>query len=285
MRWIDGVASDHLPADDRGLQFGDGLFETIAVVDHQPRLLERHLARLHRDAEAMGLPAPDSLLIGDEARALAAQGAGCGVLKIIWTAGSGGRGYARPATPQPRRLLSLHSAPTHSVCHWQDGVSATLCHTRLGHQPALAGIKHLNRLEQVLARCEWATAGAQEGIMLDQEGLVVEGSMSNLFAVRDGAVITPPLNAAGIAGVMREAIISRLAEPGQAVVQEPLSLEGLASSDEVFLCNSVNGVWPVRELQGHGRWAVGPLTRSLQDWIDHHRLACTPATRTTEGQP
>ena len=105
MRWIDGVASDDLPADDRGLQFGDGLFETVAVVDHQPRLLERHLARLRRDARALRLPDPDILVLGDEAARLAARGAACGVLKIVWTAGSGGRGYARPDTPQPRRML------------------------------------------------------------------------------------------------------------------------------------------------------------------------------------
>ena len=285
MRWIDGVASDHLPADDRGLQFGDGLFETIAVVGHQPRLLERHLARLRRDAGALRLPEPDTRVIGDEAMGLAAQGSASGVLKIIWTAGSGGRGYARPETLQPRRMLSLHPAPAHPVSHWQDGVSVTLCRTRLAHQPALAGIKHLNRLEQVLARDEWASSGAQEGIMQDHDGAVVEGSMSNLFVVRGGAVISPPLDTAGIAGVMREAIMSRLVELGQAVTQEPLSLESLTASDEVFLCNSINGVWPVRELPGHGTWSVGPLTRSLQDWIDRHRLACTPATRTTEGQP
>ena len=285
MRWIDGVASDDLPADDRGLQFGDGLFETVAVVDHKPQLLERHLARLRRDARALRLPDPDILVLGDEAARLAARGAACGVLKIVWTAGSGGRGYARPDTPQPRRMLSLHPAPAHSVSCWYDGVSVTLCRTRLAHQPALAGIKHLNRLEQVLARDEWAASGAREGIMQDQEGAVVEGTMSNLFAVHNGAVATPALDTAGIAGIMRETIINRLADLDQAVTLKPLSLESLMASDEVFLCNSVNGVWPVRELLGHGTWNVGPLTRSLQNWIDHHRLACTPATRTTEGQP
>lgn len=276
MVWIDGVAGDHVPADDRGLQFGDGLFETVAVVDHRPQLLDAHVARLCRDARTLRLPAPDPDRLRHEATHVAAQGMACGVLKILWTAGSGGRGYARPPDPRPRRIMSLHPAPAHPAAHWDDGVAVALCSLRLARQPALAGIKHLNRLEQVLAREEWGASGAAEGIMRDQDDWIIEGSMSNLFAVREGQVVTPRLDTAGVAGVMRDAVMARLDGDGRTVEQTQLSPAALGGCDEVFLCNSVNGVWPVRELQGTGTWSVGPVTRELQAWVDGRRLACTP---------
>ena len=282
MRWIDGVASDDLPADDRGLQFGDGLFETVAVVDRAPRLLDAHLDRLDHGARSLGLPPPDRQTLRDEARTLSAQGAACGVLKIIWSAGSGGRGYARPDTPSPRRILSFHPAPANPADHWHSGVIVALCQLRLARQPALARLKHLNRLEQVLARAEWAGSDAAEGLMLDQDGRVIEGTMSNLFAVDGGTVVTPVLDGAGVAGVMRGAIMERLTQQGMAVRERELTVDALSQCEEVFVCNSINGVWPVRELRQARTWPVGPVTRQLQAWIDEQRLACTPVARGEE---
>ncbi|WP_290652255.1 aminodeoxychorismate lyase [Aquisalimonas sp.] len=281
---IDGAASAQLPADDRGLQFGDGLFETVAVVDGYPRLLEAHLQRLTRDAVALGLPEPDPDLIASEAVSLAAWAGDCGVLKILWTGGSGGRGYARPQKPSPRRILSLHPAPAHPRRYWEQGVRATVTTVRLARQPLLAGIKHLNRLEQVLARAQWDGQDAAEGLMRDEAGHVVEGTMSNLFIVREGAVITPDLTGCGIAGVMRRTLMDYLSRQGRPVAEQNVDQAVLGAADEVFVCNSVNGVWPVCEVAGSARWPVGPVTRELQHWIDEQGHACTPALRGAESE-
>lgn len=280
---VDGAASAQLPADDRGLQFGDGLFETVAVVDGCPRLLEAHLQRLTRDAVSLGLPQPDPDLIGGEAASLAAWAGDCGVLKILWTGGSGGRGYARPQKPDPRRILSLHPAPTHPSGHWEQGVRAAITTVRLARQPHLAGMKHLNRLEQVLARAQWDGQDVAEGLMRDEAGHLVEGTMSNLFIVRDGAVITPDLSECGIAGVMRRTLMDHLSRQGRPVAERSLDQAVLSAADEVFVCNSVNGVWPVSEVAGVASWPVGPVTRELQQWIDEQGYACTPALRSAES--
>ncbi|SEO52446.1 aminodeoxychorismate lyase [Aquisalimonas asiatica] len=279
MYLVDGAPCDHLPVDDRGLQFGDGLFETIAIVSGRPCLLERHLARLVRGAEALSLPAPDLERITADVTRLATAGPGCGVVKVVWTAGSGGRGYARPDPVTPRRIVSRHPAPQHPASHWSDGITACLVTVPLARQPHLAGIKHLNRLEQTLARAQWQGAGVAEGLMCDEGGRFIEGTMSNLFVVHGGCVVTPRLDECGIAGVMREAIMDKLAADGAPATEGEVTLETLQEATEVFVCNSVNGVWPVRRIDGVGHWRVGPVSRRLLHWLDREALACTPAGR------
>lgn len=279
MYLVDGAPCEHLPVDDRGLQFGDGLFETIAVVAGHPRLMDRHLERLARGASALALPSPDQDCIRSEIVRLAAGGPACGVIKVVWTAGSGGRGYARPDPVTPRRIIGSHPAPSHPPAHWFDGITASVVTTPLAHQPRLAGIKHLNRLEQTLARTEWQGSDDAEGLMCDQGGRFIEGTMSNLFLVAGSQVVTPRLDHCGIAGVMREAIMDWLAAEGIPAVEEPVHAEDLRKASEVFVCNSINGVWPVRRVRRIGDWEVGSVARKLQDWLDREELACTPASR------
>lgn len=262
---IDGKDSDRIAADDRGLLYGDGLFETIAVRDGVPQLWPQHMARLQRDSRRLGITLPAEELLQSEAQALCAT-SGRGVLKIIITRGSGGRGY-RPA-PQsvPRRILSLHPWPDYPVHCWQQGVAVRLCDTRLGRNPRLAGIKHLNRLEQVLARNEWDDAAIAEGLMLDTDGLLIEGTMSNVFLVRDGELRTPALEHCGVAGVMRGHVMALAAELGIPCAVMPLGLTEVGRADELFVCNSLIGIWPVRRFQEH-EFIPGPLTRRLQQAV------------------
>ena len=224
-----------------------------------PRL--RHLLTLTLGAALLHLPSVQAAEELPEAiKKIEAKGA-----KIVgqFDAPDGLRGYAAQLGAQPRRILQGNPPAVYPSAHAQHGVRLFPCTTRLAEQPLLAGLKHLNRLEQVIARAEWQDSEHVEGLMLDQAGRVVEGVYSNIFLVRDGGLITPDLKRCGVAGVMRAEILFQaesLAIPTQIA---DISLEQLQWADEVFVCNSVYGVWPVRACAALS-WPVGPLTRKLQ---------------------
>ena len=247
MMLINGEVVDQLAATDRGLHYGDGLFETIAVTDGQPRLWSQHMARLSEGCRALGIPMVDCERLQHEATSLV-KGAPRGVLKIIITRGSGGRGYRVPECIQPTRLLALHPWPDYPASHYEQGVTLRMCKTRLGINPALAGIKHLNRLEQVLARNEWGSREADEGVMLDPHGNVIEGTMSNLFIIEEERLITPNLTQCGINGIMRENVLHLAAQHQISTRIETLSVERLKMASACFVTNSIIGLWPVRQL-------------------------------------
>ncbi|MBV2131307.1 aminodeoxychorismate lyase [Pseudomonas sp. MAP12] len=259
--WIDGRPADLLPVTDRGLAYGDGLFETIAVRQGQIALLERHLQRLGEGARRLLLPL-DLAPVRAELLAFAAE-LGHGVAKLIVTRGDGQRGYAPPAAARCRRILSGTPPPAYPPAHRLHGVRLHPCATRLAEQPLLAGLKHLNRLEQVLARAEWQDPACAEGLMLDRSGRVIEGVFSNLFLVAGGALLTPSLERCGVAGVMRAEILARAELAGIPARVVDIDRAQLLAADEVFLCNSQFGIWPVVELEDHV-WPVGNLTRTLQ---------------------
>lgn len=259
--WIDGRPAASLPVTDRGLAYGDGLFETIAVRHGRMALLQRHLQRLGDGARRLGLPL-DLELVRAELLTFAGE-LRHGVAKLIVTRGDGQRGYAAPVDARCRRILSGSPAPAYPAPHRLDGVRLYPCTTRLAEQPLLAGLKHLNRLEQVLARSEWQDPGYAEGLMRDLSGRLIEGVFSNLFLVNNGELLTPSLARCGVAGVMRAEILDRAAAAGIAARIGNLDFSALAAADEVFLCNSQYGIWPVVAFETHV-WSVGELTRKLQ---------------------
>ncbi|WP_347904907.1 aminodeoxychorismate lyase [Pseudomonas purpurea] len=259
--WVDGQPADALSLKDRGLAYGDGLFETIAVRGGQPVLLERHLCRLADGCSRLAITA-DHSLIHREVLAYAAA-LGEGVLKLILTRGDSLRGYAPDPAAQPHRILQGNPPAAYPAVHGQQGIRLFPCATRLSEQPLLAGLKHLNRLEQVLARSEWQDAEYAEGLMLDLHGRVIEGVFSNLFLVRDGELLTADLSRCGVAGVMRAELLFQARQLGIATHITDISLDQLQQADEIFVCNSVYGVWPVRAYAALS-WPVGPLTRKLQ---------------------
>lgn len=263
--WLNGQPLGAGLQRDRGLAYGDGLFETIAVRRGQPRLLERHLQRLATGCQRLRIPC-DIAQVGAEVQAYAAQ-LGEGVAKLLVTRGDGLRGYASPAVPEVRRLLLGSPTPAYPAAHAVEGIALYPCQTRLASQPLLAGLKHLNRLEQVLARDEWRAAEYAEGLMLDQDERPIEGVFSNLFLVRQGRLLTPALERCGVAGVLRGLLLDLAAQQGLASEVRPLSLAELTGADEVFLCNSQYGIWPVRRYAA-ANWSVGPLTRKLQGSIN-----------------
>jgi len=259
---INGQAGDGISSLDRGLLYGDGLFETIAVEHGRPRFWLRHLARLVAGCERLGIPQPEGSVLLEESLALIA-GAERGVLKIIVTRGQGGRGYRPAADTSPTRIIQLNPWPDYPETCRGSGVRVRLCRQRLGHNPSLAGIKHLNRLEQVLARGEWDDPGILEGLLLDEDEHPLEGTMSNLFIVRDRVLMTPELVRCGVAGILRTVVMEATASVPMPLQVRALGLDDLWGADEVFLTNSLIGIWPVIEIEGRP-YRKGALTHRLQ---------------------
>jgi len=259
--WIDGQPAQTLSVKDRGLAYGDGLFETIAVRAGQPSLLERHMQRLSNGCDRLAIPA-DLPLIREELSAFAAQ-LGEGVMKLIVTRGDGQRGYAPSLDAQPRRILQGSPLPAYPSANAEEGISLFPCTTRLAEQPLLAGLKHLNRLEQVLARSEWQDVTYAEGLMRDGSGRIIEGVYSNLFLIKDRVLLTADLSRCGVAGVMRAELLEQARCLGIACEVRDIHDIDLQQADEVFVCNSVYGIWPVRRFEQLS-WPVGSLTRKLQ---------------------
>lgn len=261
LSWVDGRPAEGLPIHDRGLAYGDGLFETIKVVGGRPELLDKHLQRLTRGCQRLAIPC-DIELLSSHLSAFCTE-LGGGVAKLIVSRGEGKRGYAPPIPCLPRTILTGSPLPDYPKAHAEQGVHLYPCTTRLAEQPILAGLKHLNRLEQVLARAEWQDPLFAEGLMRDTSGRVVEGVFSNLFVVEADCLMTPSLERCGVAGVMREEVLEQARQAGVSTQIGDLSLEQLYRADEVFVCNSLYGIWPVRQLDARV-WPVGPLTRKLQ---------------------
>ncbi len=256
---INGAPGDTVRADDRGLLYGDGVFETMAVSDGRVPLWSRHRSRLELGCRTLGFAAPPADLLERELGVLC-RGAARSVAKLIVTRGAGTRGYRPPRAPQPTRILSLHPWPDHPVEWCERGIVARLCDTRLARNCRLAGLKHLNRLEQVLARAEWDDAHIAEGIVLDEADRVIGGTMSNLFIAAHGELMTPDLSHCGVAGIMRGMILERLRGSGTRVAIAGLSLADVTAADEAFVCNAVIGVWPLRRLAQRDYGTPGPLT-------------------------
>jgi len=240
---VDGAATAAVSARDRGLNYGDGLFETMRLHAGRVRLLSRHLARLRAGCVRLALPYPGDARIEADIARLADAGAE-GVVRLVLTRGDGGRGYAPPHGAAGRRIISLHALPPPGP----PALSLGICSTPLGQSVALGGLKHLGRLEQVLAAAEVAMAGWDEGLMLDASGYVVEATRHNLFYVRGGRVLTPPLDRCGVAGVMRGLVLETLAALHLPGGEAPLRYDELDEIDEMFLCNAVVGVRPVRRV-------------------------------------
>lgn len=270
VNFVDGAT---VSAADRGFTYGDGLFETLRVVAGRAPLWGRHMARLRAGCERLRLPLPDVDALRLEASRLC-EGLDDAVVRITWSRGEGERGYALPSRPHPTLVLS--AAPLAlDASTYDDGIAVRLCETRLATQPLLAGMKHLNRLEQVMARAEWSDASCGEGLVRDMAGHVVCATAANLFAVFGDRWVTPPVDTCGVAGVARAEVLA-----WREVAVEAISPERLMTADEVFLTSAVRGILPVRACAGRS-WTPGTATRALQA---HWRTLGLPLP-TMEGCP
>lgn len=254
---INGHSASVIPADDRGLQYGDGLFETALLSQGRVRFLDDHLRRLFSGCARLGIPAPDESTLRAEI-AQVTSGTERGVLKIIVTRGSGGRGYRPSSAATGTRVVALHSLDQAA----RDDLRLRWCEIRLGRNARLAGMKHLNRLEQVLAQSEWNADEADESLMLDTEGELVCATAGNIFAVRDGTLVTPDLRFCGVLGVMRGQVLKVAKKLRLTVSEEPLWPHDLEIASEVFITNAVRGIRSAGSL-GSLQWSETAVASRL----------------------
>lgn len=262
---VNGAAPDDalhaIAVSDRGLNYGDGLFETTLVANGRVRFLEDHLERLAAGCERLRIALPDMDALRSEIDSVG-KSADCAVLKIIVTRGIATRGYRPDAQSRPTRIVALHAAPAVT----QDPIELRWCETRLARNARLAGIKHLNRLEQVLAQSEWDDDRIAEGLLLDTEGELVSATASNVFVVRDNLLLTPDLRFAGVRGVMRLQVLRAARRLGLPTSEEPLWPQDIESASEVFVTNAVRGIRSAGAL-GPLRWSAGPVADKLRQAV------------------
>ena len=249
---INGTPGNTINADDRGLAYGDGVFRTLRMQAGRPFCWERQFAKLQRDCSAIRISCPSALVLSSELQQLGKTQAE-GVAKIIITRGVSTRGYAPAAQSEATRIVSITPAAAYPADYAKQGVRVHVCKMRLGHQLLLAGIKHLNRLENVLAASEWQDKDMPEGLLSDMSGNVISGTRSNLFMLRGNILYTPNLSRCGVAGVQRDRVMDWAKQHGVTCNVADFHMDELLGADEIFLVNSVFGLWPVREVAGYRR--------------------------------
>jgi 4-amino-4-deoxychorismate lyase len=260
---VNGVADRDVSPLDRSLHFGDGLFETIACRRGRPRFLSLHLERLALGCARLGITAVRMDEVRDEVRTVARE-VDNAIVKVLLTRGTAiARGYGSAGREKATRITLRYTWPHENPTWLQDGVQVRTAALRLGENPALAGLKHCNRLEQVLARNEWSDPGISEALLFSSSGRLVSGTMSNVFIVQGAHLRTPRLDLCGVAGVMRRVVLREAGRAGIAAEECVSGAEDLATADELFLTNARIGIWPVRALDGR-IMSPGPITRRLQ---------------------
>lgn len=257
---INGLASDRLPVDDRGFLYGDGLFETVAFHRGTAALWRLHMARLLEGCRVLDLPDPDIDQLDVECRALV-EGHDRAVVRITWTRGSGGRAYVPPESAAPNRIVQRRAWPESIRQQRRDGIAMITSPIALNDPGPLAGLKHLNRLPQVLIGRACREAGAQEALVLDSSGRMVEALTGNLVIEREGGLIAPGPHPGAVAGVG----LAWLRETAKGTLDErPMDVTELRESDAIWVINSVQGVRPVTILDGSAR----PSGARLREWQD-----------------
>ncbi|HKU15290.1 MAG TPA: aminodeoxychorismate lyase [Steroidobacteraceae bacterium] len=248
-----------LSVEDRGFHYGDGLFESALLANGRVRFLEQHLRRLALGCERLGIEAPSAALLRSDVQRLSGS-AQRGVFKIVVSRGTGPRSYRPSARSRPTRVVALYPPPPQPA---SEELALRWCATRLGRNARLAGIKHLNRLEQVLAQAEWHDEAVVDGLMLDTEGELISGTANNVFVVRDGALLTPDLRFCGVHGIMRAEVLLTARALGIAVHEEPLWPADVERASEIFLTNAVRGIRSISSL-GSLRWSAAAVADRLR---------------------
>jgi 4-amino-4-deoxychorismate lyase len=248
--WIDGIEGNSVPVDDRGLQYGDGIFETILVRDGVPRFLALHRERLRRGLTQLNIQFLASQALAEEIARASALAPPLAILKIIITGGSARRGYKRPENAVARRIMSLWPTTPMPAEILANGVILNVTRLRLPEPSPFAGLKHLNRLENVMA-ADYAGGPIVDALMLDTSERLVSCTNSNVFLVKGGEVLTPRVDRVGVNGIMRQVVMREAPHLGIGVSEKDLTLDDLASADGIFITNVRIGVVPVQRVREH----------------------------------
>lgn len=274
---INGECSQSISSLDRGFQYGDGLFETILVESNTPCYLKEHFQRLQRGCKVLGFPAADIEIIEKEMTQLIDTNQH-GVIKVLLSRGVGERGFLPPENPEITRVVSF-SASELGLKKSLLCLDLILCHTQLSRQPLLAGIKHLNQLERILARRELARGAQLEGLMLDVNGVVIEGTMSNIFIVNKDVLMTPKLENTGVEGIIRNHLIYQAGKEGMDCREVELTLDDLKNAEEIFMTNSLMPVRSIKQFNidemvfpktanKYANWALNCILDDIQQQVE-----------------
>lgn len=266
MYWINGQLAESVPLSDRSFQYGDGCFTTILTKNGKPDLWPYHLDRMQQTLARLEIEQPDWQLVYQWVTDIAFSKPLAGI-KIHISRGLGGRGYSPEGLHQTQVTISRFDYPAHYPDWQQNGVSLAVCKTKLGLNPLLAGMKHNNRLEQVLIKAELNSLDAQDGVVLDIQGHVIETSMANIFWVSGSTLYTPKLTMSGVAGVMRRHIIDIAKDHSISVIEDEFELTDVMTADEIFICNSLLGIAPVTHLANEHQYVVGQITKLIQNGL------------------
>lgn len=270
---INGVMDKQVSPLDRGFAYGDGVFETCRIVNAHIPLWNFHSERLVGSCKKLLIPVELNVVqeyLLQSLKQIAPQDLQEAVVKIIITRGVGGRGYRIAEEMTPTVCIAVFPKASYPEHYYTHGVSVRVCSQRLGCNTTLAGLKHLNRLEHILARAEWRDENIAEGLLFDSNNNLIEATVSNIFVVKNSVLHTPDLSEAGVAGVMRRFILDELAPELHITAKvQKISLDELMTADEIFLCNSVYGIWPVVKILNDCEhvFSVGKLTSALQQLL------------------
>ena len=270
---VNGVIGAQVSPLDRGFAYGDGVFETCRMINAKIPLWDFHKERLLDSCKKLSIAVELHSVetqLKDLISFLGPENANATV-KITVTRGQGGRGYGVPDNISPTIVIGIFAATPYSDSYFSEGVVTQVCQLRLSCSQHLAGLKHLNRLEQILARAEWNDENIAEGILFDTYNHLVEGVFSNIFLVKNSELFTPDLSESGVAGVMRRVIVENIA-PELAIKTHigRYEIQDLINADEVFLCNSNYGIWPIRKILAEQakEFIAGNITRKLQTHLN-----------------
>ena len=250
---VNGVETSAIDIADRGLAYGDGVFETMRVVEGDIPFLALHLKRFMKGVVALDMGEESRLkrdfllyvtLALNEIKSNACLETS--IIKMIVTRGNGGRGYMPPDKTNCHFIAQVFDLPSYPESFSSEGITIRECQYRLGFQPQLAGIKHLNRLDQVLASQE--LLGDSEGLLLDYDDKVIEGTKSNVLIFKGNEVLTPSLTGCGVEGVLREEILNPSHKMDINLKITDIHVSELSECDGIALINSVFGLWFVKTL-------------------------------------
>jgi 4-amino-4-deoxychorismate lyase len=260
---VNGKQGNLISIRDRGLLYGDGVFRTFRTLHGKAQHWLLHFENLRHDCSSLGIVCPDMGLLSAELDSLLLQYPD-GVVKLIVTRGQGIRGYAPSAQALPTHIWDISPLPDYPADRTTLGIKARWCQLRLGRQPRLGGIKHLNRLENVLAAAESNDAEVAEGLLMDTDGNVIEGTRSNMFLVVRGKLVTPDLSRCGVAGVQRGRVMAWAAQHNLQLQVRDVLPDDVLHADELFVINSIIGIWPIRELDQQ-KWHSFPVAAKIRD--------------------
>ncbi len=269
---INGSFEQAISVFDRGFSYGDGVFRTMKIHNGLPVSWPFHYQKLVADCAGIGIVCPSAeLLMSDLQKLFESELFSeniTQVAKIIITRGEGERGYAPPVITVPTRVVIKSEFPNYAESSYTQGVQLHVCNIRLAAQPKLAGIKHLNRLENVMARMEWREDYIFDGLLLDQSGHVVECTMSNVFVRFKDELITPDLSIYGVSGITRQRILGLSGVLGLNLSVRPLTLEELLQADEAIICNSLFGAFQITRINDK-KWPLQDLAAKIRDVVAH----------------